>query len=106
LPTSGAVINFISQATIQAPDANGLLQFTGNSVVKPGDTLSLSIFAPTKQTRQMTITTFFEQDQVNVSATFKTLANGLNYVAFGEVDVPAKNLALQVQHYDYFNQNQ
>jgi hypothetical protein len=50
--------------------------------------------------------TFFDQDAVNVSATFKSLSNGLNYVGFGEADVPAKNLSLQVQNYDYFNQNQ
>jgi hypothetical protein len=106
LPSSGKVIDFLSQATIQAPDANGLLQFNGNNVVKPGDTLSMSIYAPTKQTRQMTVTTFFEEDLVNVTATFKTLSSGLTYVAFGEVDVPAKGLSLQVQHYDYINQNQ
>src|SRR5260221_11178498 len=43
LPSGGKVIDFLSQATIQAPDANGLLQFSGNSVAKPGDTLSMSV---------------------------------------------------------------
>jgi hypothetical protein len=106
LPTSGKIIDFISQATITAPDANGLLTITGNSVVKPGDTMTMTIYAPTRQPRSMSVTTFVEEDQVNLSATFKTLANGLNYVGYGEVDVPAKNLSLQVQNYDYFNQNQ
>ena len=106
LPTSGKIIDFISQATISAPDANGLLTITGNSVVKPGDTLTMTIYAPTRQPRSLSVTTTVEQDQVNLSATFKTLANGLNYVGFGQVDVPAKNLSLQVQNYDYLNQNQ
>ena len=106
LPSSGKIIDFISQATISAPDANGLLTITGNSVVKPGDTLTMTIYAPTRQPRSMSVTTTVEQDQVNLSATFKTLANGLNYVGFGQVDVPAKNLSLQVQNYDYLNQNQ
>ena len=106
LPSSGKIIDFISQATISAPDANGLLTITGNSVVKPGDTLTMTIYAPTRQPRSLSVTTTVEQDQVNLSATFKTLANGLNYVGFGQVDVPAKNLSLQVQNYDYFNQNQ
>jgi hypothetical protein len=106
LPTSGKIIDFISQATITAPDANGLLTITGNGVVKPGDTMTMTIYAPTRQPRSMSVTTFVEDDQVNVTATFKTLANGLNYVGFGQVDVPAKNLSLQVQNYDYFNQNQ
>ena len=106
LPSSGKIIDFISQATISAPDANGLLTITGNSVVKPGDTLTMTIYAPTRQPRSLSVTTTVEQDQVNLSATFKTLANGLNYVGFGQVDVPAKNLSLQVQNYDYLNQNQ
>lgn len=106
LPTGGKMIDFISQATITAPDANGLLTITGNSVVKPGDTLTMTIYAPTRQPRSMSVTTFVDQDQVNLSATFKTLANGLNYVGFGQADVSAKNLSLQVQNYDYFNQNQ
>jgi hypothetical protein len=106
LPTAGQIINFISTATISAPDANGMLTLTGNNVVKPGDTLTMAIYAPTRQPRSMSIMTFFEQDTVNVSATFKSLNNGLNYMAFGEATVPMKNLSLQVQNYDYFNQNQ
>ena len=106
LPTSGKIIDFISQVTIQAPDANGLLTLRGNSVVTPGDSVTLIIHAPTRQPRSITISTTFEQDQVNVSATFKTLANGLNYMGFGQVDVADKNLTLQVQNYDYFNQTQ
>jgi len=66
----------------------------------------MTIYAPTRQPRSLSVTTTVEQDQVNLSATFKTLANGLNYVGFGQVDVPAKNLSLQVQNYDYLNQNQ
>jgi hypothetical protein len=106
LPTSGKIIDFISQATITAPDANGLLTITGHSVVTPGDSLTMTIAAATRHPRSMSIMTFFDQDAVNVSATFKSLSNGLNYVGFGEADVPAKNLSLQVQNYDYFNQNQ
>ena len=106
LPTAGKIIDFISKATITAPDANGLLTINGNSVVIPGDTFTMTIDAKTKSLRSMNVTTFFEQDQVNVSATFKTLTSGLNYVGFGEASVPAKNLSLQVQNYDYFNQNQ
>jgi hypothetical protein len=104
LPSSGKVIDFISKATIAAPGANGLLTITGNSVVKPGDTMTMTIAAPTWQPRSISVTTIVEGDQVNLSATCKTLANGLNYVAFGQVDVSAKKLSLQVQNYDYINQ--
>ena len=106
LPTSGKIIDFISQATITAPDANGMLTITGNNVVQPGDTITMTILASTRQPRSMSITTSFEQDEVTVSATFKTLNSGLNHVGYAEVNVPMKNLTLQVQNYDYFNQNQ
>lgn len=105
LPTAGQVLNFISAATIPAPDANGNLQLTGSSVVIPGDTLSLWINAPTRQTRRMTIMTTYLGDAVTVTATFKSLATGLNYLAYCQVDVMDKNLTLLIQNYDYVNQN-
>jgi hypothetical protein len=105
LPTAGQVINLISSATIPAPGPDGALQITGASVVVPGDTVSLTINAPTRQTRRMTIMTFFKGDEVTVTATFKPLASGLNYAAYIQVNVPDKNLTLFIQNYDYVNQN-
>jgi hypothetical protein len=105
LPTAGQVINLISTSPIPAPGPDGNLQITGASVVVPGDTVSLSINAPTRQTRRMSIMTFFQGDEVTVTVTFKTLANGLNYAAYIQVNVPDKNLTLLIQNYDYINQN-
>ncbi|MCX6922163.1 MAG: hypothetical protein NT154_02930 [Verrucomicrobia bacterium] len=105
LPTAGQVINLLSSATIPAPGPDGSLQITGASVVVPGDTVSLTVNAPTRQTRRMTIMTFFKGDEVSVTATFKTLTSGLNYAAYIQVNVPDKNLTLLIQNYDYVNQN-
>ena len=105
LPTAGQVINLLSTAAIPAPGPDGSLQIAGASVVVPGDTVSLTVNAPTRQTRRMTIMTFFQGDEVNVTATFKTLATGLNYAAYIQVNVPDKNLTLLIQNYDYVNQN-
>lgn len=105
LPTSTSVGTFLATATIQPPDANGLLQITGGSVVKPGDTLSLWASAPGGQISRMKAMTFYEGDEVNVSASFKTLANGLSYMAYATVTIPARNLTIQVQNFDYLNQN-
>jgi hypothetical protein len=104
LPTAGKVLDFVSQATIQAPDANGLLQLTGSSVVVPGDTLALSVQAATQQITKMVITTTFEGDPVAATVTFKTLPSGLNHLEFGQVDVPAKKMELQLHNFN-FNQN-
>jgi len=105
LPTAGQIINLISTTTIPAPGPDGSLQIAGASVVVPGDTVSLSINAPTRQTRRMSIMTTFQGDSVTVTVTFKTLANGLNYPAYIQVNVPDKNLTLLIQNYDYINQN-
>jgi hypothetical protein len=105
LPTAGAVINFISTTPIAPPGPGGLLQLSGGSVVVPGDTVSLSIDAPTRQTRRMTVMTTFQGDEVTVTATFKTLASGLNYPAYIQMNVPDKSLTVLIQNYDYINQN-
>jgi hypothetical protein len=105
LPTSTSVGTFLATATIQAPNANGLLQVTGGSVVKPGDTLSLWVSAPDGQVHSMKAMTFYEGDDVNVSASFKKLASGLNHLAYATVSIPAQNITVQVQNFDYINQN-
>ncbi len=105
LPTAGAVINFISSTTISPPGPGGLLQLSGSGVVVPGDTVSLTVDAPTRQTRRMTIMTTFQGDEVTVTATFKTLTSGLNYPAYIQMNVPEKNLSVLIQNYDYINQN-
>jgi hypothetical protein len=105
LPTAGKVIDFISKTAIPAPGPDGLLQLSGGSVVVAGDTVSISVKAPTKETTRMSIMTTFQGDEVTVTATFKTLANGLNYPAYVQMSVPEKNLTILIQDYDYINQN-
>ena len=104
LPTQGKVIEFVFDAKIQAPDGNGLLQLTGSSVVVPGDTFSLWVQATTRQTRKVAITTTFEGDPVTATGSFKTLPSGLTHLEFAEVDVPAKEIKLQLHNFN-FNQN-
>jgi hypothetical protein len=54
----------------------------------------------------MKVMTFYEGSEVNVSITFKTLATGLTYPAYSQVDVFGMGLSLQVQNFNYVNQNQ
>ncbi len=104
LPASISVGTFLAGATIQPPDANGLLQVTGGSVVQSGDTLSYWVVAPAGQVHQMKVMTTYEGAEVSVSASFKTLASGLSYMAYATVTIPARNLTVQVQNFDYINQ--
>jgi hypothetical protein len=107
LPTAGQVINFISTSPIPPPGPTGDLMLSGSSVVVPGDSMNLWVYAPTRATKKVTInTTDTDGNVINVTATYKTLANGLNYLQFATIDIPTKNLSLQVHNYDYINQNQ
>jgi len=100
LPTPGAVMNFMDTAT-PTPAPNGQLLISGQNVVQPGDSLSIWIDATTKKTRKVAVTTAFEGNPVNLTASFNTLPSGLNYAAYSEVSVPAKGYVIQVQNFDY-----
>ncbi len=105
LPTAGKVQDFMSKATASGPDASGLFEMTGTNVVFPGDTFSLWVDPRTRHVRKVQVSTTFQGDPVNLTATFKTLASGLNHVAYAEVTVPAKQLSVQVQNFDYNRNN-
>jgi type II secretory pathway pseudopilin PulG len=105
MPTAGKVIDFISKTPIPPPGPDGVLRLSGSGVVIPTDTVSISVFAPTKETRRMSVMTTFQEDDVTVTATFKTLATGLNYAAYIQLNIPDKNLTILIQNYDYINQN-
>jgi hypothetical protein len=104
LPTAGAMVNFLSGATITkgtSPDGVSILQTTGNSVVVPGDTLSLSFDANTCQPRRMDINTTFKDQQVTLTATFRTLPSGLSHMQYATADVASMQLVVQIHNYDY-----
>jgi hypothetical protein len=101
LPTTGKILDFISQAALSGPDANGWLKMTGSSVVVPGDRLTIWVDPTTRQTRQVQVSTTYQGDPVELSATFRSIENGPTYPAFGEVDIPAKQLSVQVQNFNY-----
>lgn len=101
LPSEGKMLAFMNQAATSGPDANGLFEMTGQNVMYPGDALSVWFDARTRQARRIQVTTIFQGDQVDLTATFKTLKSGLTYMAWGEVIVPAKQMSVQVQNFDY-----
>ncbi len=105
LPSAGKVLDFMNQATMSGPDAGGLFLMAGRNVVMAGDSLSVWTDAATRQTRKIVVETQFQGDTVDLTATFKTLSSGLTYVAYAEVNVPAKQMTLQVQNFDYNRNN-
>jgi len=105
LPTAGKVQDFMTRATATGPDAAGLFEMTGQSVVYAGDTFSLWVNPRTRHAQRVQVSTVFQGDPVTLTATFKTLQGGLNHVAYAEVTVPAKQLSVQVHNFDYNRNN-
>jgi hypothetical protein len=105
LPRAGRVQDFMNTATASGPDAGGLFEMTGRSVVLPGDTLSIWVDPRTRQGRKVQVSTTFDGDRVTLTATFKTLPSGLNHVAYAEVTVPTRQISIQVQNFDYDRNN-
>jgi len=101
LPTGGAVFDFLSTAQINPPGPDGFVTVAGQNVVVPGDSLTIWINAATKQTSRVSVNTLFDNNQVQLTATFKTLPSGLTYNNYATVEVPAKQLELLVQNFDF-----
>jgi hypothetical protein len=105
LPTTGKILDFMNRATTSGPDASGLFQMTGSSVVVPGDSFTVWTDARTRQTRRVQVNTFFQGDMVTVTATFETIPSGLTYMSYREADIGAKQLSVQVQNFSYTRPN-
>ena len=105
LPTAGKVEDFMNRATATGPDAAGLFEMTGQNVVYPGDSFSIWVYPLTRHPQKVQVSTTFQGNPVTLTATFKTLPSGLNHVAYAEVTVPAKQLSVQVQNFDYNRNN-
>ncbi len=105
LPTAGKVLDFMMSARPMGPDAAGLFSMAGNNVVLPGDSLTIWVNAATQHVARMQVNTTFQGNPVQLNATFSTLPSGLNYVAYAEATVPAKQLSVQVQNFNYTRPN-
>ena len=101
LPRVGQVHKFMATATASGPDAGGLVEFTGRSVVLPGDTFSVWVDPRTRQGQKVQVSTTFDGVPVKLTATFKTLPSGLNHVAYAEVAMPTRQISIRVQNFDY-----
>ncbi len=102
LPNAGKIYDFMMTAVPAGPDANGQFSLAGQSIVQPGDSLTIWVNPWTRHPTHAQIIANFQGDTVNVTATFATLyGSNLNYVTFAEATVPSKSLSVQVQNYDY-----
>lgn len=104
LPSAGAMLNFLTTAQTFGPGPEGYLTTAGSNVVQPGDSLTIWTYAATRLPARMSINTTYQGQAVQMTATFKSLPSGLNYMNYATVEVPAQQLQLMVQNFD-FNMN-
>ncbi len=105
LPTAGKILDFMMSAKPMGPDPAALFSMAGSNVVLPGDSLTIWVNAATRHVARIQVNTTFQGDPVQLDATFSTLPSGLNYMAYAEATVPAKQLSVQVQNFNYTRPN-
>ncbi len=104
LPSAGSVVNFLSAAQITpitTPEGGSVLQVHGLNVVKTGDSLTMTLDGKTLEPLQIQLSTPFEDSQVSVTASFRTLKSGLNHMQFATAEIASKGLTVMIHNFDY-----
>jgi len=104
LDTSPQLLAFFNKAQVSGPDASGLLALSGGSVVSPGDSVTVWVSAASHKAARTFVATTFQGDPITLNATFSTLSTGLNYMNFASIQIPAKQMEVQVSNFN-FNRN-
>ena len=92
---------FFSRAIFGAPDANGQFLVSGDDVIIKGDKLLWWIDFHNYSITKASISTTFDGEQVEFTASYKYIPPGLNYMAFAEILVPVKGIMVQLHFYDF-----
>jgi hypothetical protein len=97
---------FFSKAMIGDPDPEGQILVSGSDVIVKGDRLQWWIDSRNYSITKASISTTFDGDQIEFTATYKNIPPGLNYMAFAEILVPAKSILVQLHSYDYYQKTE
>ena len=104
LPADGSVIDFLSAASvlpITTPEGQSALQVHGNNVVKTGDSFTMTLSGSTLEPLSVQITTPFEDGEVTVQASYRTMKSGLNHMQFATAQIPSKGVTVMIHNFDY-----
>jgi hypothetical protein len=102
LPTSGSILDFLENATVQRTD--NMVNLVGKDVIQQGDYLAILVDLSTIQLKIITVQTSLDGDAVDVKITSEHLDDGLSYTARQVVKVPAKKVELIIENYDFRRQ--
>lgn len=102
LPTSGSILDFLDNATVQR--TGNMVNLVGKNVIQQGDYMAILVDAKSKQLKLITVKTSLDGDAVDVQITSENLDDGLSYTARQVVKVPAMKVELIVENYDFRRQ--
>lgn len=102
LPTSGNILDFLDSATVQR--TGRMVNLVSKDVVQTGDYMAILVDSETKQLKIITVQTSLDGDAVDVKITSENLDDGLSYTARQVVKVPAKEVELIIENYDFRRQ--
>ena len=102
-PSAGKVLAFLASASVQpitSPGAPTRLQVTGQDVVKPGDTFTMSVDGATMMPLSVQISTRLHGNDVKISGTFVTTQAGVNILQYATAEIPSQNITVNIHDYD------
>ncbi|HTR04968.1 MAG TPA: hypothetical protein VMN82_17400 [Thermoanaerobaculia bacterium] len=103
--TSPQLLAFFNKAQVSGPDATGLIALSGGSVVSPGDSMTLWVNATTHKAAKAFVSTTYQGNPVTMNATFNVLAAGLSYMNYADIQIPSKQMEVQVSNFNYNRNN-
>lgn len=93
--------SFFDNASIGEPDKRGLLVISGNNVYAPRDKLTWWIDTVAYAIHHATISTTFEDTEVNFTAWYDYNRQGMNYMILTTILIPSKKLEVRLKFYDF-----
>jgi len=102
LPTSGSLLDFLDNATVER--TGQMVNLVGKNVIQQGDSMAILVDAGSKQLKIIEVKTSLDGDAVDVQIISKNLDDGLSYTARQVVKVPAKKVELIIENYDFRRQ--
>jgi hypothetical protein len=104
LPSTGKILDFLDKASFGPGDRPGTIRIHGTSVVKDGDELTMYIDAETKEAKLTKVRTRLDGDTVLLETNHDRLDSGLSYSARSIITVPAEEVRMTVENFDYDKQ--
>jgi hypothetical protein len=104
-PTPGTMMDFFSRAQpVTQPDGSVII--AGANFLQKGDNVSFALDPSTHQPKLYNFATQLNGDTLNGQVHFGAVPGGPRYASQVNVTVPAKQLQMQVDNFDYVRQQQ